>query len=363
MSDQRQGKPSASTMARTKQCPGWLEEAKDCPEIKTEASESGDRVHLATHTGNPIGLLPDEMGAWVANMEMVNRIDNEYPDWAKYSEERLWYGGAFSGQLDRYWIESRLGYADTSAIAVDFKSGWRDVDDFDASKDLQLRAQAVLLAHNHGVGSVTIGLYLSRRKKALWVKYDVADLLQAEREISLICDDASKPNPPRRAGVECRYCPAKIKCEAYKAASKIELPKQTLADLPQEELERLFVACEYWAYYSDHVKAIREEMKRRLANGAQSEIATLIPGTPRRQVVDLQGLLARLQVVMTWEEMLTFLSVNLGEMDETFWMTINKQEKTTKVRAKLMLEAIAGDTIKKTEPGPVICWTGKEVVR
>lgn len=360
MTDEREDLPSASSMARTKECSGWMQQAKGCPEIRTDASESGDRVHAATHTGDTTGLTEDEIECVERNNQLMQEIRDRLPsDAVEYSEERIWcypYGGyqhgekQFSGQLDRFWIYRDEGVL--KAYAVDWKTGWRAADDFDPQTDLQLRTQAVLLRQKFGVENVTIGFYLPRRRQSLWVEYNADDLTEARNQIFEICKRAKDPFPTLKAGTHCRYCPAKMSCSAWARASQVAKPSVDIQAVSPGELGRLFQAAMMWGQYADTVKAIKAETRRRLQSGNIVPGAKLGEPTVRREIRDMVEAYHRLKDVVTFEELSDSVKLPIGHVEKVVHNAMNKSVPTTKVEAKRYVNQALKDVIelKPTEP-------------
>lgn len=355
MTDERNGKPSASGMNCLHKCPGSRKISAGCPNISTAASQSGDRVHAATHTGDTSKLLDDEIEAYHRNVALMEEIRARLPaDAVEYSEKRLWllFGmdQICSGQLDRFWIYEEFGRK--VAVAVDWKTGWRDEDDFDAQSDLQLRTQAVLLYQVHKVDQVKIGFYLPRRDQDLWVTYYEEDLATAFMEIVNFCIAAEEPYPRIQAGPHCRYCPGQIRCSAWKAASEITPPQTTVQALSNDELKGLFHAVQIWKQHADTAEAIDSEVKRRKKAGENLPWAVLVENPSKREIKDMIAAYELLKDWIPFEDLAAGVSLPIGKTETLFWKALNKVEKTTQKKAKELLnKRLEGViTYKKTEP-------------
>lgn len=200
-------------------CPGSMREAEGVVEFRDPKmdkwAEFGNNVHLWLELGGSfVELTDEELEIATRCKEQLDELSAKvFPagDAVLMSERRFWLLDGndrkrMSGQVDRALTRSKVGFV------VDFKSGRGHYDE--APKNLQLRANAVLLWINTGrlLEVVHVALIQPILGQPTVSTYDVADLEQAEKQIWAILDAAEKDDAPLVAGTHCKYCPAKIKC-------------------------------------------------------------------------------------------------------------------------------------------------------
>lgn len=291
MNDPRHRKPSASYLEQMSLCPGSWMAQQNIPEQPTSDSRAGDVIHkaLAGDSEARANLTSDETRTYetlefrYANLLFGFEMGaNSY----RMTEERLWSRNQeFSGQLDRAEIYGVRG------VVADFKSGHLEVTD--SPRNLQLRAQAVLLWQNHGVIMVQAAIIPAWQPMPLPVEYDLDDLKRAELEILEIIANAQKENAPRVPGEkQCRYCKFRPSCpEARETMLAVEpVAKMPLPAIPAKEL----------ADYLDKLPTIKkiisdleDEAKRRLQAGEQVPGYELKAGEAREKIVNLPVIHAR----------------------------------------------------------------------
>jgi len=245
MSDERAGLPSASAVQRYRDCNGSWNQCKGVEEHQTEEvkewAESGDRIHLWLEDPTFI-VLTDPQELEVAELcagqrtGLVLKVFEENAPFAKsVREDRIWLMAGrkkrFSGKADDTFI-----YSDTGLI-VDFKTGRGDAPE--SPKNLQLRSLAVILwlKHQKRLRRIYVAIVQPLvNREPLLCCYEEADLEQATAELLALLDAIMKPDAPLTAGTQCKFCPAKFRCPAAKAALEtLALNGQEIQDpsLPQ----------------------------------------------------------------------------------------------------------------------------------
>lgn len=350
--DERGGLPSASSMERTKQCPGWLRVAKRCKSVDSEASKSGTRVHDATDTEDFSEVNEEEALLAMRNLDICARIDAER-DWQyQFCEDRLWYkhwgNKMFSGRLDRAWIDGG------ESTILDFKTGFRWVDQFDPQRDLQLRTYAVLAYQNYGSRSVNVGFYLPRFEREVWARYELEDLQRAEQQLLEICEAASHQFAPLVPGAHCQYCPAMAECNAYLSTIPDKGPVFDLAAASGDDLKRWAFVGEMIKRFEPVGKAVREEVRTRLKRGDSIPWAKLKAGVAKRKVVNTGLALHRLQGMLPDEEISGCCTVAIGKVEKA----VQKWHGITAKEAKAIIGDNLGDTIglQTTEDSVELDW-------
>lgn len=228
--DERDGLPSASSIERLALCPGSRRmcdsmsgDAFKLPEMERYA-EAGDRIHLWLQDPEIFDLTdPDEreVGEMCATQRdhllQKHFLSASAPDWT-LRERRLWYRDRFGKRLFSGKMDFAAGYKSTGeALLVDYKTGRGDQTE--SPQNMQLRANAVLLAFGDDAGSrgitrlhVAIIQPLVSSKPEVCT-YEWQDLYTARQQMDAVISQSNLPTAPLNAGVkQCTHCPAKLKC-------------------------------------------------------------------------------------------------------------------------------------------------------
>lgn len=226
LANPREGKPSASGMARLCRCPGSWRLEQMCPEPdESEAAAEGTMLHAHMEQGTlPEDAEQAEAVEWCREMEVQLRamvwpdVDITEADCTR--EERLWASdGSYSGQADAVWV------ADGKALVVDYKFGRGEVESVVANH--QLAALAVLVRRRHGVCEVYAAILQPRASRAVppLVRYDEAALDNMERYLDKAIAAAAAPDAGLHTGeLQCKYCRAAAICPA-----QLQLAQQVTA--------------------------------------------------------------------------------------------------------------------------------------
>jgi hypothetical protein len=339
--DPRKGLPSASILARLKECPGSLALSNELKrsgkyiEIPSPNAESGTRIHRWLYFDNAqpraIAALQAEEALTTAELrtaqkcaelkaELLNAwagpADNEYEF---LFEQRLWFKNGlwprFSGQPDFVAIDR----TNKRALILDFKTGRKEADE--SADNLQLRAEVVLLKHNNPdleeIQAAIIEPLVSW--DSVRVQYAGDALIQAEKEIVGIVDRAEREPQKRVAGTWCVHCPARANCrEALDYVESVPNPlmQDVIFELPRGERgvqlwERIKVA-----------KKLLETLEKTYTKILESEPGALpgyvLPaeGRERRLVPYPQKLKAALSQYLTPEEVDGCASFHLEKLQE-----------------------------------------------
>ncbi len=336
MTDEREGKPSASNAAEDLLCQGRHQAQVGLPEVQTSDSGFGNNVHAWCKDKTAVKLTAKEQDMADMLLEIEQKILFEWlgrDRLVEYEQEvRFWNkpnGAKFnSGQLDVYWITDKK-----RALICDRKSLWGEHEE--SPSNLQLRDQAVLLWMNRDVDEVICYINQPRvTHSPVLCVYSHDDLMKACDEMEARVRASLAPNPKRVPGEkQCKFCKAKLVCPEAKAMAlavitdsvglapellKKENVEYALANTTTEHLaellERLPVA--KWIF-----EAAEKEAKARLKRGADVPGWTLAEGKTLNPIVDAQTVYNR--------------ALALKVTPEAFMRCINigKEKLETEVRA------------------------------
>jgi len=230
MTDERQGRPSASSMGRVFQCPGSWRLCRQLPVADKDSGVAADdpdylvfgnacHDYMDRPTDAKYQALGSE-GQWMVDKfsdhfrGAINLIASGIPGAFEkggiHKEIRLWNPDrTYSGQADIAVVDQALSLG----AVFDYKSGRALVDN--ADQNYQLRVLAVLLASNHSLKTVFAGIIQPRSATPLTiVRYDEGDLQEAASELDELMLAIEDPNAPLIPGDHCVFCPAKAHCPA-----------------------------------------------------------------------------------------------------------------------------------------------------
>lgn len=230
----------ASNLFRRELCAGSaLAEAELAPIVDEDSEDSIEGTMLHNLAANP-GLDRSALNAEQLDVlrcaadadEQIfrliadaKRISEDEP-YEEGHEKELWMARGikriFSGHCDRWRYYPRLKFL----VIIDYKFGRREVAAAEAN--VQLRAYAVMGAREFDADHVFVAINqprLSYNKRVTVGEYLRDTTLPAAREHLLRIWDGShdtkgqpRSDVPREAGEDqCRYCEAKVSCDAYRA--------------------------------------------------------------------------------------------------------------------------------------------------
>ena len=311
MIDDREGVPSASSMARTINCPGWKQLADQCPVPKEDGlATSGTKIHSAMETGEdgPLDLTESEITGRLRGLrqEAIDKWKFSGPagEIVEIREKRIWLRDprnlkrVASAKLDEALI------ADNSALILDFKSGFKPPTD--AEKNWQIRTQVACLYDEFpNLTSVWAGFAASRVYDNLDLAvYGPEEAAHATLAIQHAVWASSLPDAARYPGAWCDFCPAKGHCReaaAYAGLVEYELGNgaMTAADVSFAVAKLSPVGLkQVWERSSiigKIVEAVKDSLKAMPAEELNLLGLMLKPGTERRSVSDNQGARERLK--------------------------------------------------------------------
>lgn len=306
--NERKGKPSASYIEAMAACPARWNFARHFPDVSGPDAERGNAVHAwldAMASGNEPPELPE---GWLADAEALHLKAEAVArswfgdDWwgatGCFSEERTWHpSGEWSGQLDRYYTCSDP--SGRGGLILDFKCSWMDQPP--AASALQLRAQAVLGAHEWGDERVTVG-FVTLKGRVDLCTYEAHHLEAADVEVSRIIADAYSPSAPLVPGErQCKYCPARNACPAVgKEAASLAVQAKQSEQAPGElwTFDRLADILDRAPVVEKFIKEARAEAKARIEAAPEAWAGLgwkLKPGAERRSISDVVAVAERLK--------------------------------------------------------------------
>lgn len=271
---------SASNVYRRKLCPGSARaEAAVIEQGNTDAADEGTLLHpFACDRRLSREHLTDKQRALLARADSADEsLEAQARDWmgvavigdtaapAVYRFERLEIKGPdrerlFSGESDlvRYW-PTRAG-----ALIEDFKLGFVQVPP--AAHNYQLAAYAVMWRDFLELDSALVAINQPKTKGGVSLaEYKPDGIEKARRELAAIVHASEDASAPLIAGEDqCRFCRAKLHCEAYKQKFQplaLKPDAQVIGDLEPDKLKAMLEAVRFAARIADPVIA---EVTRRV---------------------------------------------------------------------------------------------------
>lgn len=229
-----------SSLQRRKGCTGsyWME--KDLPEVKSKDSEDGIFLHNCIANTS---FEYDSRKADLNEKENIKRaikvkseimagatiIENELPLTIKGSDNKtlLW------GTADFVCVfTQKSGMGKERAIVIDWKTGFKDVED--APENLQMAGEALAIHQRYGINEVEAIIYyprFNRLDKHTFTKFDI--ILQHIEKIKADCLEPNALLIPSESN--CKYCKGKLHAKCPKA---MELIKSQQALFQQRSLTK-----------------------------------------------------------------------------------------------------------------------------
>jgi len=219
MSDERCGKPSASSMERVLACPGsFLMEAHLGDTGNRSAANRGTKIHAALEGSIPMAKLShsDRICVERISFEEAKLVEQFSMEGAhQLKEVRLWHVSGeekiFSGQPDI------IHYTHSRALVINYKTGHYPPTPI--NKNVQMETEGALAAINvrdegKELTSVAVALIHPNctvdGKVAQAHTYSVKHLLyDSVPKLDSAAREALKVDAPRRAGPHCEWCRGK----------------------------------------------------------------------------------------------------------------------------------------------------------
>jgi Protein of unknown function (DUF2800) len=342
--DEREGLPTASPWRRYELCAGSYQLTQQAIALgqeackKSEAADSGDRIHTWLEA-KQVELGPSEMQTAQFLKEraddQVVRIFGDAKTMIKY-EQRYWLEldgkKALSGKMDRVIYTPKL------ALIQDYKTGFSEPDP--AEQNAQLKVLAMLFAINHISTQEVVVQIISGPYGVTEARYNIAALSAAYEEIVKTLTAINSPNAAFNPSPEaCRYCGAKLICQAV---------KDTIAPVAREQYSALPVEPERAARLLDEVAVIKGHVAeieafyfQKLSEDSAFQIPgyALVPGAVRREVFDWFTARDRLEAYLDKEDLMAAETYRLGDLEKALARKLKLKAKDAKTK---MNEILAG---------------------
>lgn len=348
--DEREDRPSASSMERLMLCPGSHQASRGIDGAKSEAADSGSRIH-ALIAGDKVENITndEEQMAWrcntIADRLVLNTFYQKLEDCSDVSrEERLWAMSSktfksYSGKGDLMVTHGEKG------LVIDFKTGRGEVSS--TPENMQLRTLAALMYANGADGVNNIGVAIIQPLVTEWpivAWYEKEALKDAQKQINAIVKAAEAEGAPRIAGEkQCLYCPARARCpEANNAIATMTVLPSSLAELTSEQLSQKLDAC----ILADTVVAcIREEARHRIESGEDIDGWEMKAGAMKETITKPEAVFAKFtHMGGTSEQFMAAVSIAKGKLQDAVRAATGKVGKELVIKMENLL---AGCTEEK----------------
>jgi hypothetical protein len=364
---------SASNLSRRELCPGSAAAESVFPESKdSEASSEGTLLHLidaGEESNTPLSGEQREVliAASRGDEEIFRSVcaSAEISEDEPYEEGReaeMWFNRGlkrlFPGHCDRWRLYPRLQLL----VIIDKKFGRLEVTDADAN--MQLRAYAVAGAKKWRAQDVYVAINQPRLKFGERISighYTAEQLTAAAQHITQIWDGAHntdgspRQDVPRVAGEEqCRYCRAKIHCDAYREQFACLVPPADtqhekfvakLTALSDAGLDQVQRAVNFAGAIKDEVKV---EILKRMEHGGMTNYTLKNTGNTSK-IRDVGPAVALLEGIgFSQMDILRRSTISLDKLSEELQAREGGTAIASKRKIKDTLEPVL-DTIPKAQ--------------
>jgi len=355
--DERSGLPSASSMKRTRRCPGWLNLSKTIPKQEGGAdADTGTSRHGMIELEIDPETVDDKNEAYVLAQsarlrERALREAGFDPETVQPEKEvRYWVHDEHmlpvcSARLDYLAVGEDLG------LIVDYKTLFGS--HAAAHQNEQLACQAVAAAEVHDFNRVRVALIqpnLATEKQLTQAEFTRTDLVYARAEVLRWSYAAMEPNAPRIPGpVQCDNCPCRQHCpEAIAAGFVITVSAQADIDTPENMawlLDRAELAIKV-------ANSIKGKAKRMIEAGAVIPGWKVSPGDMKRTITQPTVAFSIVaQAGATADELSKCATVKISELDKLYYTKRKASDGITakKAREELEQKLIAAGALEKKQ--------------
>lgn len=268
MTDERHGAPSASTIHRTDNCPGWMKFSAAFPPMEAgEDAIAGTRIAEALEHGphteqwEALTALEQQTAAmcWNQTLSVIGQWAEVHDDNADVEAE-IWDNGykevrlgltvlgksiPTDGSKAKFIVTGKSDFyalRNDTALVIDHKSGRGEV--IESSANPQLRANAVLvwLAHP-GVEEVSVAIIQPWVGKPQMARFDGPALHSARDWLTAVIRKEQQATAEDRcAGEWCKYCPCAGGCPTLDGANVTTLAPLNLDTLPEDKAKEALFA-------------------------------------------------------------------------------------------------------------------------
>ncbi len=298
---------SCSSLPRLAQCAGSFLLSKGCPDTKSEDATAGDIVHWlvsffavggeraqadkyqVTHPA----LWDQAMAMWKHALRAATDFFGASSVLTWMSEERVWLLDGdltpiLSGQYDLL-CTSGGGPNEARFVIFDLKSGFLAGEVPEAQCNWQVKGMSHILKDKYGPGAEIYGSivreWAAEEPKAIYSS-EIPPLLEKVYSATDAGDAGLKTGP------HCRYCPANLngKCPIKKDQLAMVLKTEFALDMVDMADEALVKILKAKKPAETVIDAAETEVRRRRAAGINVTGVVFEPGSVRRSVKDLDGL-------------------------------------------------------------------------
>lgn len=368
--DERLGLPSASSMARTRRCPGWLALSRSTPQRVDGSADAdeGTARHSLIEIGADGDAIDDSNAAYTVEQakrneaEAVRRIGMEGEDpVTTIREQRLW---VHDENLQRA-TSAKLDLAITwqaVALIVDHKTLFSD---YGHAKDSeQLLTQVVALCENYGVAKVYVALSqpnLEADKRLTMAEYGWHEIQAARQQLLGWCAEAAKPDAPRNPGEWCLHCPGRHACPEGREMALTPPTTGAPAGITPDAIaatltdETLAAFCAKAPAAESIIEACRSELKRRIQEGDAEAFRALgwklEPGNTVKKITKPAvafGVLAEKGATET--EFIGAVTVKKGELEKLYHSKVGGAKAAAAKELEQALKAAGAIEEKQNQP-------------
>jgi hypothetical protein len=343
--DERQGLPSGSSWRRRELCAGSYQLEQEAERIgqsahvESEDAARGDRIH-AWLAGQKLELVENE-ATTAANLKaradwQVERIF-EGREYKQLREKRLWLNldgkPALSGQFDV------VSYTNELALVQDYKTSFSEPDA--AEDNAQLKVLAVLTALNLPTLKEVIVQIVSGPYGITEARYGLAELSAAYEDIVKTLRAINAPDAPFNPSPEaCKFCGAKLICQAVKDQIVKPLTKLQMSALPADgpRAAKLLDEVEIMAGL---LKEIKKFYAAKFEDPAYSIPGyQMVPGATVREVTDWDIARSRLAEFLPIEQLNSAADYRLGELEKSLGKALKLKAKEAKEKMNQILNGL-----------------------
>jgi hypothetical protein len=237
-------KIGGSTIARTLQCPAWIQRTKFEVNKSGVAADIGNLLHDAMENHykhnrtflEQLGLKYKNQILTTEHLPILYSMKADVERVLRKFDAKIYKLEPFvqlitdvaGGSLDV------LAVANRAAIIMDYKTGRVPVSAID---NKQLKFYALCAYYDHDTRDVMqveefhLCIIQPTAERTLSIEtVTLIDLMKFEIEVQNAIEESSKENPKAMGGDQCEYCPAKNSCDEYRHRNLIDMP-QNLANL------------------------------------------------------------------------------------------------------------------------------------
>jgi len=317
MTDERNGKPSASGFSRLALCPGsWNLEQTLPDQVENKYMALGTAIHAVLAGEAEYDTLSED-GKEIATRclsqfsEMIGQLDLGERT-KEVIEERFWYDDLFSGAIDRIDF-----FGDDTAVVTDYKTG--RVAQSHATENYQLRAYAVLVKRAYpDLKTIYVAIIQPMASGKTIAEYNETDLAAAEDEIVGIVRASQRDDAPRIPSPDaCKWCRAKSICPEIRGTHK-ELEVVSSAIVPRLSNDEILAIDEKAEVVLDFIDEIRKEMKARMIAGQEFAGRSLTEGRKTRSIHDTTSVISALSGIVEQSDILACTKISVTSLEKAY---------------------------------------------